>query len=81
MKGEMDDNYAALIVSILIKVEPEKAFSLIGLAQERRTPRDSRIMARYRQEGYTADAIAHWYGIGPNAVEKRISRYRAALGG
>lgn len=77
----MDDNYSALIVSILLKVGPEKAFSLIGVpTRERHYSQDSRTMYRYRKQGYKVEAIAHWYGMKSGSVEKRISRYKAALG-
>lgn len=80
----LDYNYAALAVSILKNVSPERAFLLLENPHVGSTPRklsDMEIedMIRVKQT-HTFDEMAEIYGMSRDAIYMQIKRYKQRKG-
>ena len=83
----MDDNYSALIYTIIKGVVPEVAFAKFGLLETgftvKGTPRSSKItpddireMYRLKMRRYTYKMIGEVYGKNDDAIHKIMKRAR-----
>ncbi|WP_113675892.1 sigma factor-like helix-turn-helix DNA-binding protein [Vallitalea guaymasensis] len=74
----MEENYYALMLSILYKYTPDQAFDILeyGRIKRRRdeNKKDALEMVHFKSQGLTYKEIGEMYGITADAVYTRIRR-------
>lgn len=83
----MDENYAALFVSIYKGVPPESAFYMMRTGKQLYehsyhfifTEQDSEDMAKLRESKITYKEIGEMYGLKEGAVFVRIKRFKESI--
>jgi len=77
----MEENWYALVIAILLKQPPEKAFQTlergkINLGVSALNDNDTLDMIAFRENGVTYKEIAEMYGMNNSAVYHRIKYYK-----
>jgi hypothetical protein len=76
----MNDNWAALCVSIVKGVSPEVAFLLLNNPGIKNygyafTDEDTKDMVEFKKQGLTYKEIADIYGLNKDMIFRRIKRF------
>lgn len=74
----MNENYYALIISVLLCLTPEQSFELLntGRIAKRCDPKDVEDMVKFQSIGMTYRELAEAYGISIDTAFHRVSRWK-----